>query len=264
MVVEVGAKVEGVKPGDRVAAIVLAMKTCAEYVIASTRLISFGGGSVPASDIFVLPQRVTGAQALCYLVNYRCAHLAVHFWGRTPAGSRVLVHGAAGGMGSLVVQIAAEHGCEVIATVRTAKEAEHCLRMGAAHTVDLIEEDYVQRVKDLTGGKLVERCFNGVGGFTINRDPQVVAPFGEIMAYGYTAGKPDFDIFHVPKCLAIKSFSYNDFFPIPAYREATEAMLEQFASKTLMEAEIMPLAAIAEAHRRLDEGDVIGKIVLAP
>ncbi len=262
----VGANVTAWKTGDRVMALVLSLGCCAEYVLASTKPQTLPNGyKIPPADIIALPDSVSFAQGLVYLVNFRLAHLLFHGSSRVPSGAPVLVQGASGGMGSMVTQIAHAHGCPVIATCRRPPEEDFLRGLGADHVINVTETDYVPAVMDITGGKGVGYVFNGVGGGTLTTDVDVLAPFGELQAYGYVAGKQPFDVFRVAKCIALKTFSADDFFATPMFPAATAAMHEWFKSGPMIEARIvLPLAEVAEANRLLERGDVLGKIALRP
>jgi NADPH:quinone reductase len=260
----VGADVTGWSPGDRVIALVLSLGCCAEYVLASTKPQTLPNGyKIPPADIIALPDDVSFAQGLVYLVNFRLAHLLFHGSSKVPSGETVLVQGASGGMGSMVTQLAHAHGCPVIATCRRPAEAAFLERLGADHVINVSETAYVPRVMHITDGRGVSFVFNGVGGDTIQSDVDVMAPFGELQAYGYVAGKKPFDLFRVSKCIALKTFSADDFFKTPMFPAATAAMHEWFRTGPMIEAGIiLPLEQVAEANRLLDRGDVLGKIVL--
>jgi len=136
--------------------------------------------------------------------------------------------------------------------------------LGADHVVNVTHTDYVAAVKEITAGRGVPFVFNGVGGDTINSDVDALAPFGEIQAYGYVAGKRPFDLFRIGKTLSLKTFGADTFFPTPMWPAATEAMLEWFKSGPMIEpGVVLPLEQVVEANRLLDSGDVLGKIVLA-
>lgn len=262
----VGENVTGWKPGDRVIALVLSLGCCAEYVLASTKpQILPNGYKIPPADIIPLPENVSFAQGLVYLVNFRLAHLLFHGSSKVATGSTILVQGASGGMGSMVAQLAKAHGCTVIGTCRREAEVEYLRALGADHVINVSNENYVPKVLEITGGDGVPYVFNGVGGDTVNTDVEVLAPFGELQAYGYVAGKKPFDIFRVSKCIALKTFSADDFFRTPMFPAATQAMQEWFASGAASQAAmVLPLEDVAEANRLLDRGDVLGKIALQP
>lgn len=262
----VGGNVTGWKPGERVVALVLTLGCCAEYVLASTVPRPLRNGhTAPPADIIALPDGVSFSQALVYVINFRLAHLLFHGSSRTPRGATVLVHGASGGMGAMITQLAKAHGCPVIATCRRDVEADFLSGLGADHVINVTEADYVAAVLEITGGRGVPFIFNGVGGETLDTDVDALARFGEIQAYGYVAGKKPFDVFRVGKTMALKTFGADDFFPTEMFPAATRAMLDWFAAGPLLEpGAVLPLDEVVEAHRRLDRGDVLGKIVLRP
>ena len=262
----VGANVTGWKPGDRVVALILTLGCCAEYVLASTKPRPLPNGhTAPPADVIALPPTVGFEPSLVYVINFRLAHLLFHGSSRVPPGATVLIHGASGGMGAMLTQLARAQGSPVIATCRRAVEVDFLKGLGAEHIINVTETDYVAEVKALTGGRGVSFIFNGVGGDTINSDLDAVAAFGEIQAYGYVAGKQPFELFRVGKTMALKTFGADDFFPTPMFPAATRAMLDWFRTGPLIEpGAVLPLEQAAEAHRRLDNGDVLGKIVLRP
>ena len=262
----VGKKVSAYAPGDRVAALVLAGGCYADCVVARTVPQPLpAGGAIPPSDIVPLPDEVGEAEALCYLVNFRLAHLLTHAWSRLSEEMTILVHGASGGMGSMILDIARRIGCTTIALVRNDAEAQFCSRLGASHCIDITRTDYVAETIRLCGRRGIDRSFNGVGGDTIGRDPALVAPFGEILLYGYVAGKREFDPFAVDRTIALKTFAADDFFAGKHFARATAAMHARFADGDLVEpGRIFPLTQAAAAHQALEQGDFCGKILLRP
>src|SRR3990172_4124032 len=182
----VGANVTDWKPGQRVMALVLSGGCYAEYVHASTRTYTFPNGTTfPAAEVFALPDHVSFSQGLVYLINYRLAHILFHGYIAIPPSASVLVHGAAGGFGSVTTMIARANGNTVIALSRTADEREFCLANGASHSLNINDVDYVDEVKKITGGKGVDYSINGVSGDTLDKDAHAVRTFGEIVIYGY-------------------------------------------------------------------------------
>lgn len=265
-VAAVGANVISFNPGDRVMALILSLGCCAEYVLASTKPQTLPNGyKIPPADIIPLPDNVSFAQGLVYLVNFRLAHLLFHGSSKVPAGATALIQGASGGMGSMLTQLAKAHGCPVIATCRRPVEEAFLAELGADHIINVTDTDYVAKVCEITGGAGVGYVFNGVGGGTLQSDVEVMAPFGELQAYGYVAGKAPFDLFRVAKSIAIKTFAADDFFATPMFPAATAAMYDWFATKPMIEVgAIFPLEQVAEANRLLDRGDLLGKIALRP
>lgn len=263
-IARVGRNVKHLRVGDRVAALVLTGRCQAEYVLANAAPMVDGAPGAPA-DIIPIPDHISYGQALVYLVNFRLAYFALHGWSQAKAGSRVLIHGASGGMGSVLTQLAKAHGCEVIATLRSEQEAAYCRANGAAHCINVRERDYVSDVLEITGGRGVDIVFNGVGGPTVNQDPKIVVPFGEIHLYGYVAGKPDLHPFDIKHSIAIKTFSANDFFATAHFANATAAMHDWFSCGPVLDiGKVFALEDAATAHHWLEEGRVLGKIALQP
>lgn len=265
-IVEVGEGVADHAVGDRVMALVVAGRCWADYVVAALRPTTSGDGrSLPAADVVGIPDEVSFEAALPYLVNFRLAHMLFHGSSRVPAGAAVLVHGGSGGMGSMVIQLARANDCLTIATCRTEEEAAYCRALGADHAIVTPGQDYVAEVTRITGGRGVGYSFNGVGGETLNRDFDVLQPFGELQAYGYVAGKSSFDAFRLGKTIALKTFSADNYLPTEMFTAATAAMDAWLRTATLRGVDvILPLADVVEANRRLDAGQVLGKIALRP
>lgn len=265
-IVAVGNDVDQFIVGDRVIALVIAGGCCADYVLASTRPTEKpGGGMNPPADIIRLPASVAFEAALPYLVNFRLAHFLFHGSSKVPPRARVLIHGGSGGMGSMMTQLARAQNCLVIATCRTEDEAAFCRRLGADHVILSGQEDYAVRVMEITDGAGIDFSFNGVGGKTLNRDFDILVPFGEVQAYGYVAGKTLFDVFRVGKTITLKTFSADDYLKTPMLPAATQAMLDWFETGALIPAgTIFPLAEVVEANRLLDRGGVLGKVALRP
>ncbi len=266
-IVAVGANVSAWKAGDRVAALILSGGGYAEYVVATAQrsLVLDGPPKGAMAEIIRLPERARGDQALIYLVNFRFAWLIFHAWARVPRGTTIFVHGAAGGMGSMIVQLGRAHDCTVIALCRSAAEISHCAAIGADHCIDTTMTDYVAGVRAASDGRGAQFAFNGVGGETFDRDPEALAPFGEILVYGYVAGKATFNPFKTDRCVALKTFTADNFFPTGQFAEATAAMQDWLANGPLISpGHTFPLAEVATAHQWLEEGRTIGKIVLTP
>ena len=218
-----------------------------------------------AGRIIRLPDNVSFAQALVYLVNFRLAHLLFHGSSQVPRGTTIVVQGAAGGMGSMITQLAHAHGCPVIATCRRAEEESYLLALGATHVVNVTHTDYVTRVRELTAGEGVRFVFNGVGGDTLRGGCRRHRAVRGDPGLRLRRGQEALDLFRVKHSIALKTFSADDFFATPMFPAATAAMHEWFRSGPLLEASvILPLAQVAEANRLLERGEVLGKIALRP
>ncbi|PCE32414.1 quinone oxidoreductase family protein [Burkholderia ubonensis] len=261
-----GRNVKGLDVGARVMALVPSGGCYAEYVLASPGAPQSGRAPAgPPADIEVLPERVSFREALVYLVNFRLAHLVLNAVTSVRAGDAIAVHGAAGGMGAMVVQLAVAAGCDVTALCHGDEEAAFCRSIGATRAFDTLTTDYVDAVLDATGGKGVRYSFNGVGGETVNRDPLIVSRFGDIVLYGYVAGKTPFQPFAVGKTYGLKLFSATDYLRTPQFAAATDAMRDWMATRPLLSiSETWPFARADEAHRRIEAGTFLCKLGLTP
>jgi NADPH:quinone reductase len=261
---KVGANVKTWKPGQRIMAMVLSAGCYAEYVQASTGKYTFPSGiTYPAADIMALPDNVSGSQGLVYLINYRLAHILFHAYINIPAKASVIVHGAAGGFGSVTTMIARANGNTVIALSRTAEEVEFCLANGADHSLNMTKVDYVDEVMKITNGIGADYSINGVSGDTLDKDAHAMKTFGEIIIYGYAAGRTSFDPWAADKSLTVKSFYADDFLAGLPLSNANEAMYECFRSGQLADVtRTFELGDAASAHELIDSGKSMGKIAL--
>lgn len=144
---------------------------------------------VPAIGVAALQPDADLVPAAALPVNAMTAwHMLVNL-GRTGIGDAVLVHAAAGGVGTMAVQLAKHLGAKVIATASSGKHA-HVLSQGADHVLDHMAEDVTSAVLDLTGGRGVNLSLNPIAGETIAGDLAALAPLGTVMLYGFLGGLP--------------------------------------------------------------------------
>jgi NADPH:quinone reductase-like Zn-dependent oxidoreductase len=104
-------------------------------------------------------------------------------------GDRVLIHGAAGGVGLAAVQLCRIYGAEIVGTASASKHA--ALRAaGVAHTIDYRTQDFVAETKRCTGGKGVDVVLDSIGGENLRKSYQVLAPLGRLVAFGVSSLAP--------------------------------------------------------------------------
>ena len=163
----------GLKPGDHVAAY-CADGGFAEYALA------------PAHLIFATEQLLDHDQAAALLLNYHTAYFALVTRGRLQPGEKVLVHGAAGGLGTATLQIAKGLGAETIAVVSTPEKAEVARRAGADHCV-LSTEGWKDEVLELTGGGV--DLLHPVGGDRFTDSLRALKRAGRLVIVGFAAGE---------------------------------------------------------------------------
>ena len=152
---------------------------------------AFGGYAewvvAPVDMVFDAPALLDDREAAAFFFPFHLAWLGVHERGRVQANEWVLVHAAAGGVGSAAVQLAAAAGARVIATAGGADKVASCREFGAEIAVDYRSEDFVAAVLEATGGNGVDLVFDGVGGETTVRSLQCMARNGRLMIIGFAS-----------------------------------------------------------------------------
>ena len=183
-------------------------------------------------------------------------------------GDFVLFHAAAGGVGLIACQWAKALGLRLIGTAGSAAKCQLALELGAAHAIDYTKEDFVARVKDITGGKGVKVVYDSVGKDTWEGSLNCLRPFGLMASFGNASGPvPPF----APGILGPKGSLYvtrQTLFTHIATREATQEMADDLFAVVLKgDVKIRidqryPLAEVAQAHRDLEARKTTGCTVL--
>ena len=186
------------------------------------------------------------------------------------SGDFVLFHAAAGGVGLIACQWAKALGLQLIGTAGGAAKCALALEHGATHVIDYTKEDFVARVKDITGGKGVKVVYDSIGKDTFERSLDCLRPFGLMASFGNASGPvPAFAI----GSLGPKGSLYitrQTLFTHIATREATQEMADElFAVVSSGAVKIRidqryPLADVAQAHRDLESRKTTGCTVLLP
>jgi NADPH2:quinone reductase len=186
------------------------------------------------------------------------------------AGDFVLFHAAAGGVGLIAVQWAKALGLQLIGTAGSDEKCALARENGAAFTINYRTEDFLARVKEITGGKGVKVVYDSVGKDTWDKSLDCLRPFGLMVSFGNASGpEPPF----APGILGAKGSLYltrATLFTHIATREATQAMADDlFAAVTSGQVRIhieqrYALADVATAHRELEARKTIGSSVLIP
>ena len=182
-------------------------------------------------------------------------------------GDFVLFHAAAGGVGLIACQWAKALGLQLIGTAGSAAKCQLALEHGAAHCIDYSKDDFVARVKAITGGKGVKVVYDSVGKDTWDRSLECLRPFGLMASFGNASGPvPPF----APGILGPKGSLYvtrQTLFTHIATREASQAMADDlFAVVTSGAVKIRidqryALADAAQAHRDLEARKTTGSTV---
>jgi NADPH2:quinone reductase len=185
-------------------------------------------------------------------------------------GDFVLFHAAAGGVGLIACQWARALGLQLIGTASSAAKCELALAHGAAHMIDYSREDFVARVKDITGGRGVKVVYDSVGKDTWEGSLNCLRPFGLMASFGNASGPvaP-----FAPGILGSKGSLYvtrQTLFTHIATREATQAMADELfavvgsGAVTIRIDQRYRLAEAGQAHRDLEARKTTGSTVLVP
>jgi NADPH:quinone reductase len=177
-VVELGGGVTEFKLGDRVAYVSGPGCYAAERVL-------------PADRAVKLPANITFEQAAAMMLKGMTVEYLVRRTFKVEKGQTVLMHAAAGGVGLILCQWANHLGANVIGTVGSKDKAELARANGCHHTILYRDEDFVARVKEITGGKLCDVVYDGIGKTTFPGSLDCLRPLGMFVSFGASSGQID-------------------------------------------------------------------------
>jgi len=173
-----GEGVTGLKPGQRVA-YCLSRGSYAEYAV------------VPAWRLVALPDDVPMDIGVALMLQGMTAHYLSHSAFTLKPGDWCLIHAAAGGVGQLLTQLAKRRGAQVIGTVGSPDKAEIARGRGADHTILYMQEDFRERVREITGGRGVDVAYDSVGKATVGRSIRSLRRRGLCVMFGTSSGVVD-------------------------------------------------------------------------
>lgn len=224
---------------------------------------------LPAEKVVPVPSTVDPIIAASAILKGMTAQFLIRRCFKVEPGHTILVHAAAGGVGSLLCQWANALGATVIGTVSTKKKAALAKEDGCHHVIIYKEEDFVSRVNEITAAKGVEVVYDSVGKDTFQGSLTCLKPRGYMVSFGQSSGAPD----PMPlSALAAKSL----FLTRPSLMQYTttrdellEAAGEVFESIAagVLRVHInhtYPLSQAAQAHEDLENRRTSGSIVLIP
>jgi NADPH2:quinone reductase len=176
VVEEIGAGVTDLKPGDRVA-----YGSAPVGAYAEMRLI-------PADRLFKLPKGIDDHTAAAMMLKGLTVQYLIRQTYRVKQGDTILLHAAAGGVGTILSQWAKHLGATVIGTVGSDEKAELARAHGCDHVIVYTREDFVKRVEDITGGRKVPVVYDSVGKDTFMKSLDCCAPLGLVALFGQSSG----------------------------------------------------------------------------
>src|SRR5437588_1972215 len=177
-VIEVGPGVIDIKVGDRVGYV----SALGSY--ARERLL-------PADRAVKLPDKISYEQGAGMMLKGMTVQYLLRRTYRVQKGDNILVHAAAGGIGLIACQWANHLGANVIGTVGSKDKAGLARKNGAHHVINYGDEDFVAKVKEITGGKLCEVVYDGVGKATFPASLDCIKPLGMFVSFGSASGQID-------------------------------------------------------------------------
>ncbi|MGP3974238.1 quinone oxidoreductase family protein [Streptomyces sp. 8N114] len=251
----VGDGVEGLRPGQEVAALVDG-GAYAEVVVAD------------AATVFPLPEGLDLRTAATLPTVLPTAHALLHEVGRLRSGESVLVHGAAGGIGTVAGQLARAAGAgAVYGVVSTAAKAEYALKHGYDEV--FLTDSFTDDVRRATDGAGVDLVLDPVGGDTLRRGLDALAVFGRLVSFGNASGAPPWQVGQ--PALYAQGRSIGGF-SILALAQAAPAALRALAERAFHSATdgtvSLPVTAefalsdAAGAHRLMGGRTSTGKLLL--
>lgn len=258
-VVVAGPDAAGFGPGDRViGGAALPFGAFAAYALMDA------GRAHPA------PAGLDDAEAAPFLVTYQTGWFGLHRKARLKAGETLLVHAAAGGVGSGAVQLGKAAGARVIGVVGGAAKARLARDLGADVVIDRREEDVVAVVKEATGGKGADVVYDPVGGEAFRQSTKCIAFEGRIVVVGFASGEiPQAALNHaLVKNYDILGLHWGLYEQrAPALVRDCQAELAALVAAGRIRpliTERLPMAGVPDALRRLGAGSTTGRLVFLP
>jgi NADPH2:quinone reductase len=228
--------------------------------------------AVTADDVAPLPPGMdfdAAAAAFNYFVAWGLLNQIVN----ASEGQTLYIGGAAGGIGTAVIQLAQHQKVGIIASASTQAKCDYLMGLGVDKVFNYAVEDDVAAVRRLSGGSGVDYVYDQVAGPAFCRQFDMLATYGQIILYNYLGGYPeDKEIIHILQsrcegCYGIRYFSIHVHDTDPAgFRKVKEEVLGLIASGAITPPiyKVLPLSDARKAHEMIDSGEVLGKLVLHP
>jgi NADPH:quinone reductase len=223
-----------------------------------------------SDTIFPAPEGLDDAEAAAFFITYQTGWFGLHRRARLAAGETLLVHAAAGGVGSGAVQLGKAAGARVIGVVGGERKAEVARALGADVVVDRLSQDFVEVVKEVTGGRGADVVYDPVGGETYTRSTKCIAFEGRILVIGFAGGEISSAMLNR---VLLKNYSvvglhwglYQTKEP-QAIRDCHVELGKLVADGLIrpLIGERLGLADVADGVQRLADGSTVGRMVFIP
>jgi putative PIG3 family NAD(P)H quinone oxidoreductase len=224
---------------------------------------------VPEPQALPTPEGLGMAEAAAIPETFFTVWTNVFERGGLKQGETLLVHGGSSGIGTTAIQLAHALGHRVFATAGSPEKCRACADLGATRAINYREEDFAEIVKRETGGKGVDVVLDMVGGDYVQKDIDCLAPDGRLVFIAFVKG-PKVQVNLMPMMLKRLVLTGSTLRARPVEEKGRIARALEAHVWPLIEAgtvrpaidSTFPLASVVEAHRRIDSGEHIGKIVL--
>jgi NADPH2:quinone reductase len=222
------------------------------------------------NSLIEIPDGVTDGQALCMLVQGSTAWHILKTVGHLKAGETVVVHAAAGGVGSIAIQLAKLWGAKVIAVTSNDEKKKLAKELGADQVIDSDTDKLKAALLEANGGKPVDLVLEMVGGKTTDISLEVLAPFGRLIVYGMASRTPGTSI--NPASLMGGSKTITGFWLAHCFgsKELLNDVIDELFALVIQGklnpviGATFPLSEAINAHKAMLARSTVGKIVLNP
>jgi NADPH2:quinone reductase len=252
-----GGEVSGTTPDGRRVAAMLAGGGYAEKV------------AVPEKWLVPVPDGVTDDAAAALLAQGVTAHALVNRCARLEEGETIVIEAAAGGTGSLAVQIAKRAGGRVIGLASSEEKRELASRLGADATVDSRAEDLRGAILEANGGERVDAVLQMSGGEVFNQELRTLAPFGRMVVFGIASG--DRNEVRTGNLMGHSTAVIGFWLMhLVAHRDEMGAIIGDLLSWVasgeleVVVGDVYPMSEVQRAHRDIAERRTLGKLLLDP
>jgi putative PIG3 family NAD(P)H quinone oxidoreductase len=238
-----------------------------------TALVTGGGYAefctAPAPQCLPIPKGLDAVKAAAIPETYFTVWTNVFDRAKLKSGESLLVHGGSSGIGTTAIQLANAFGAQVFTTAGSAEKCAACIKLGAKRAIDHRTEDFAAVLQETTGGRGVDVILDMVGGGYINRNLRILALEGRLVQIAFLQGsKAEIDL--GPMMMKRQTITGSTLRPRSVAEKGAIARSLRERVWPLIEAgrvgpvifKTFPLSDAAEAHRLMESGQHIGKIVL--
>jgi putative PIG3 family NAD(P)H quinone oxidoreductase len=256
-VAALGAEVTGWSVGDEVCALLSGGGYAEQVAVPAGQLLPVPAG-IPLVEAAALPEVVCTVWSNVFMLA-----------GLRPDES-LLVHGGAGGIGTMAIQLASRLGARVLVTAGSEDKLRRCRELGADVAINYRDEDFVEAAREATGGRGVDVVLDNMGAGYLSRNVEVLAPNGRLVVIGMQAGRRgELDLGALmAKRAAVLSTTLRGRPPaekaaiVASVREHVWPLVESGEVRPVID-RVLPMEQASEAHRTVEDSGHVGKVLLA-